>query len=90
MRGLMAAALGSAASVGCAFAAVGLALYGATPDATAAAVLYGGFGLATGGVCSLVDLAWHRLPAAARGESAAGPVRLVITEAGFRPSRFGA
>jgi hypothetical protein len=90
MRGLMAAALGSAASVGCAFAAVGLALYGGTPEAAAAAMLYGGFGVVTGGVCSLLDLAWHRLPAAARGEGRGAHVRLVTTESSFLPSRFGA
>lgn len=89
MRGLIFATLGTAASVGCAFAAVGVALYGGSPSGTAAALLYGGVGLCVGGVCSLLDLAWHRLPTSVRGEQGSHRRGLPTTEPTYRPSRFG-
>lgn len=98
--------LGAAASMGCAFAAVGVAFY---PNALAwsAGSLYGGFGLAAGAVCGVLDLAWRRLPSvpAARREAGRAAGRepqaraLVVPPAprrsdgpahAARPSSFGA
>lgn len=57
--------LATSASVGCAFAALGVALYGhANP--WLAGLLYGAFGLAAGLVCGVLDLAWRQLPSTAR------------------------
>jgi len=89
MRRLMLASLGTTASVGCAFAAVGVALYGSSADGPVAALVYGGFGLCAGGVCSVLDRAWHRLPASARGDSGTWRSGLPASESTFRPSRFG-
>jgi VIT1/CCC1 family predicted Fe2+/Mn2+ transporter len=60
----------TAASVACAFAAVGVALYGQV-DPWRAGALYGGFGLAAGLVCAVLDMAWRQLPTLGRGEQAA-------------------
>lgn len=61
MLALMWPFLASAASVGCAFAALGLALY-ADGDARSAATLFASVGAATGLACAPLDLAWRRLP----------------------------
>jgi len=90
MRGLMLASLATTASAGCAFGAVGVALYGGSPDALGAALLFAGFGLAAGAVCSVLDLAWRHLPASARAELPCHAVaRAAGVDATGRPSQIG-
>jgi hypothetical protein len=99
MRRLILPLVGTPVSVACAFAAVGVALYG-QGDWLAAGTLYGVCGAAVGFAGTLLDLAWLRLPAPARPDNGPPrpgqplrpptPVRPAGGPACFKPSRFGA
>ena len=82
LRPLLPALVLSGTSGGCAFSALGVALYGAGPHAAAAAGLFGGIGFVSGVAAFGLPLVVDRLPAQARlaaGLSAAqGPSTLQV------------
>ena len=84
----------SGASGACGFAALGVALYAQGPS-QAAALLFGGFGFASGALCALLPSLRRRLPshrhAELPGPALVGMVRATLASAAAaeRPARSG-